>query len=117
MASSQKSTGKENPCVTVREVEHYGKDFRPFTFARTMRQCAHERHLAEALWQEKHKPHGTILHGIMRFVSPLRYEQKNGTESELLPRTTNRIPSMKNAKGGLKGNHERAKKRTVAGAV
>ena len=24
---------------------------------------------------------------------------------------------MKNAKGGLKGNHERAKKRTVAGAV
>ena len=36
-----------------------------------MRQCAHERHLAEVLCQEQPKPLGTILHGRMRFVSPL----------------------------------------------
>ena len=34
-----------------------------------MRQCAHERHLAEVLWQEN-KPLGISLHGRMRFVSP-----------------------------------------------
>ena len=35
-----------------------------------MRQCAHERHLAEALCQEQPKFLGTSLHGRTRFVSP-----------------------------------------------
>ena len=76
---------------------------------RTMRQYAHGRYLAEVLWQGN-KPLGTNLHGRTRFVSPLcGMSKKNGTESELLPRTTKKIASMKNAKGGLKENHERAK--------
>ena len=35
-----------------------------------MRQCAHERHLAEALCQEQPTFLGTILHGRTRVVSP-----------------------------------------------
>ena len=35
-----------------------------------MRQCAHERHIAEALCQEQPKFLGTSLHGRTRFVSP-----------------------------------------------
>lgn len=82
-----------------------------------MRQCAHERHIVEALCQEQPKFLGTSLHGRTRFVSPFCGMSKKRNRKRAVATQDKENSQMKNAKGGLKENHERAKKRTVARAV
>ena len=81
-----------------------------------MRQCAHERHLAEVLWQEN-KPLGISLHGRMRFVSPFCGMSKKRNRKRAVATQDKENSLNEKRKRRLKENHERAKKRTVARAV
>lgn len=82
-----------------------------------MRQCAHERHLAEVLCQEQPKFLGTSLHCRTRFVSPFCSMSKKRNRKRADATHDKHDHLNENAKGGLKENYERAKKRMVARAV